>query len=240
MGFENGKAGPVARDSAARRRVALTKPEYWRSWLLHTATEPRLRIDAFSAVHESGRLFCQTLLPEGARIIKVGGPGRQFWSGGRNWALPLSYPDPDTTPLFGQWRVEVFPKDQRREDFFLHLIQVSDAAVTRMADCDLPRRHEQVGLRFQAAGADWEIEFGTEGRASGHIKCTRAKKITIDRRFSTEVAPQSGLYGASRTSTLRSVGGMPTIGSPSGRRPATDAPKPTRGSEFNVTHRSRP
>jgi len=178
-------------------RVISTKSEYKKTWLLHTVAEPRIRGDEFSADHERGRIVCRTLLPEKSRVTKIGGPGRQFWSDGRNWPLPTGYRTPDTTPLLGQWRVEVSPDAGRTEDFFLHLIQVGDDAVLeRMVDSNLIRKDDQVGLRFKYGADEWEVLFGTEGGASGHITLKRSGSVKVRRELTRGVAPQSGLYGA--------------------------------------------
>ncbi len=136
-------------------RVESTYP---RTWLLHTAEEPAIAGASFTAAHEQGRLTCRTLLPENAKLAKIGGPGKQFWSGGRNWPLPKGYASPDTTPLFGQWRVEVAGTGP----WFLHVLD----AAGRPVNAALVRKDKQVGAR--AAG--WEVLFGTEGPASVQVQ----------------------------------------------------------------------
>ncbi|MEK7408985.1 MAG: heparinase II/III family protein [Acidobacteriota bacterium] len=176
-------------------RVSSTRPEYRKTWLLHTVEEPRLAAREFSAVHEQGKLFCRTLLPEKAELAKVGGPGKQFWSDGRNWPLPPGYRTPDTTPLLGQWRVEVSPREGRADDPFLHLIQVGDAGLERMVNARLVRGGGRVGVRFRYGASDWEVLFGTEGPASGHVTLRKSGKLTVDRDLSREVMRQAGVYG---------------------------------------------
>ncbi len=176
-------------------RVTAAKAEHKKTWLLHTAAEPRIGGGEFSADHERGRIMCRTFLPEKPRITKIGGPGRQFWSDGRNWPLPKGYRTPDTTPLLGQWRVEVSPSSEQAEDFFLHLIQVGDAAAgERMVDSNVIRKDGQVGLRFQHGDDEWEVLFGTKGDASGHITLRRGGSVKVRRDLAAGVTPQWGLY----------------------------------------------
>ena len=135
---------------------------YPKTWLLHTAEEPAIAGASFTAAHEQGRLACRTLLPEKAKLEKIGGPGRQFWSGGRNWPLPKDYAYPGTTPLFGQWRVEVATDGA----FFLHVL---DAAGRPIA-ATLVRREKQIGARVRTGAGEWEVLFGTEGPASAQVR----------------------------------------------------------------------
>ncbi len=176
-------------------RVTSTRPEYRKTWLLHTAAEPDIQGNEVSAAQDQGVLFCRTLLPEKATATKIGGPGKQFWSDGRNWPLPKGYRTPDTTPLLGQWRVEVSPGVPRTEDLFLHLIQAGDSGLKRMAESKLIRKDGRVGLRFRYAASEWEVLFGSDGPASGRITLKKNGVIQIQQEFTHEVMRQSGLYG---------------------------------------------
>lgn len=176
-------------------RATAARPDYPKTWVLHTAAEPRLEGREFSAAHEEGKLFCRTLLPEQADWRVIGGPGKQFWSDGRNWPLPPGYRTPDTTPLLGQWRVEVSPREAREEDFFLHLIETGDTAATRMATSKLVRREGRVGVEFQVGQDRWEVLFDTAGAAGGHISRRRGGSVQLDRELTRKVAPQAGLWG---------------------------------------------
>ncbi len=176
-------------------RVVATQPQYEKTWLLHTAGEPDIRGAVFTARHEQGRLFSRTLLPEGARLGKIGGPGRQFWSGGRNWPLPKGFPEPDTNPLFGQWRVEVSPTSPRESDLFLHVLEAADAGARSMARVDLTRRDGMVGARIETPNGVWEVLFHTGGPPGGRIRLERGGIRALDRALSSGVQPQKGLYG---------------------------------------------
>ena len=78
-------------------RVVGADPEFRKYWLLHTTEEPR--VDSTSAVAECtqygnhGRLTLDVLLPATTNLAldKVGGPGREFWVFGTNYA---NDPDP--------------------------------------------------------------------------------------------------------------------------------------------------
>ncbi len=176
-------------------RVVSTRPEYAKTWLLHTAAEPQMGRDEFSAVHERGKLFCRTLLPARAALTAVGGAGKQFWSGGRNWPLPEVLRDREANPLLGQWRVEVAPTGQRADELFLHLIEAGDAFRERMTASQLVRRGGLVGVRFRNGADDWEVVFGSSGPPSGHITLRRGGAVELDRALAATVQPQAGPYG---------------------------------------------
>ena len=176
-------------------RVVSTEAEYKKSWLLHTATEPRLKGDTFYADQDQGRLFCRTLLPENAEITTIGGPGRQFWSDGRNWPFPDGYRTPDTTQLLGQWRVEVSPPEPAQQDYFLHLIQVGDQSLNAMADAELVTVKDSFGVRFSSESKEWRVVFGQKGPASGHVSIIEHGKKVMDKALTAEVQPQKALFG---------------------------------------------
>jgi hypothetical protein len=175
-------------------RVSATNPEYRKTWLLHTAEEPQTAAGEFSAVQDEGKLICRTLLPEKASLEKIGGPGKQFWSDGRNWPLPKGWRVQDTEPLLGQWRVEVSPAAAAADDLFLHVIQVGDRSLARMVPTRLIRRKGQAGVRLESNGSEWEVLFATDGPVGGHMKLTRGGRVQVDRELTREVMPQAGLY----------------------------------------------
>ena len=176
-------------------RVSSTKAEYKKTWLLHTATEPAIRQTEFSADQGEGRIFCRTILPETAELSKIGGPGRQFWSGGRNWPLPQGYRTPDSTRLLGQWRVEISPRRANEDDLFLHLIQVGDRSLQEMAQSELVKKDNRAGVRFATGQTECEVLFGTGGAPSGHIIIRKSGVTVADRDLAGQVTPQKGLTG---------------------------------------------
>ncbi len=176
-------------------RVISTRPEYRKTWLLHTAAEPRIMGDMFTVAQERGRLYSRTLLPEGFEMTSIGGPGKQFWIDGRNYPMPGGHAIPDTTQLLGQWRVEVSPRIAKSEDFFLHFLQAGDIGLAAPAKSELVRRGNRAGVRFTDKGRTWEVLFDTEGPAGGHITIREGAKTVTDRELSLTVQEQKGLFG---------------------------------------------
>ena len=176
-------------------RVISRMPGYKKTLLLHTATEPDIRQQQFTAYHEQGRLFSRTFLPEKANLVKIGGPGKQFVIDGRNYPMPDGHALPDTTQLLGQWRVEVSPLEQENECFFLHLIQVGDLNLEEMVKSKLVKKGSRVGVNFTLDSKEWEVLFGTEGDASGHISIRQNGTNLVNRELTQKVVPQKGLFG---------------------------------------------
>ena len=147
-------------------RVTTTKPNYRKEWLLHTANEPIVKSQTFRADHGAGRMFCRTLLPAGAKIESVGGPGKEFWAAGKNWELVDRGLKPENRKMMGQWRVEVSPGTAQQEDFFLHVIQVGSQQLERMDDTELMEEGTRRGTRLTCGGRSVTVTFETIGELS--------------------------------------------------------------------------
>ena len=109
--------------------VVSADPSFKKYWLLHSIEEPQTGKSDFTVTRtkdgDSGKLYCNVLLPEMANVEKIGGPGKEFWVFGENYPnAATTRPDPCNER--GAWRVEVTPKDQAKEDCFLNVIQVMD------------------------------------------------------------------------------------------------------------------
>ncbi len=187
-------------------RVTAAKPEYKKTFILHSPVEPKIEGDTFSWAYEGGRLFCRTILPGKAKITKIGGPGKQFFSDGRNWPIPLKCQKkrgiPETNPLLGQWRVEVSPMKAQKSDFFLHLIEVGDRkTLKRMCDT----KYMQYGIIDYGAGVSFQsgarrivVNFKTDDPPGGRIKIYEAGKSpskVFESNFTNKVQKQTGLVG---------------------------------------------
>ena len=111
-------------------RVTSTKPGFRKSWLLHSINEPAVEGSATTLMRTedgyNGKLVNHTLLPaaDNCEIVKVGGPGREFWVDGRNY--PFRPHDRGSNEP-GAWRVEISPRAPAEADLFLNVMQVMDA-----------------------------------------------------------------------------------------------------------------
>jgi heparin/heparan-sulfate lyase len=145
-------------------RVVSDKPDFHKYWLLHTMEEPHL--DGISAKVEctrhgaSGQLNLDVLLPaaDNAALSKVGGPGKEYWVFGTNYA---NDPEPQRAAKgsieTSQWRLELSPKSFSAEDFFLTVLQATD----RHTPVRWPVRRmdsgERTGCLIGGQGASWII-----------------------------------------------------------------------------------
>ena len=192
-------------------RVTSTRAEYGKRWLLHHANEPFVLGNTWRSDHGQGRLFCRTLLPEDAVLTKVGGPGKEFVADGVNYPITagpsqalvargfrisrLEYKE--TPELMGRWRMEVRPGSPRREDTFLHLIEVGDQAIGQMCEASVVVSTGRAEVTFADGTRTVTLGFPTTGPVAGHIRMTQGRVVLVDRELTREVMPQSGL-GAPR------------------------------------------
>ena len=186
-------------------RVTSTKAEYPKRWLLHTSNEPVVTEKEFYADQGQGRIFCRTLYPLDARLEKVGGPGREFWADGKNRPLPEDWPwwaryanrpslaKQDIFDTLGRWRVEVSPGNPRQEDYFLHLIQVSDQNRKRMSETEVTDSPNQIDLRFTEGTRTYRLSLNKKGEVGGRLHISEGGKVLVDRALTREVMPQKGL-----------------------------------------------
>jgi hypothetical protein len=186
-------------------RVNSAKAEYSKTWLLHTAKEPMINGQEFHSGQGEGMLFCKTVFPENAKLKKIGGPGKQFWSDDRNWPLPQLKPGdwnyihmrtmpPDICELFGQWRVEVSPGKPATDDIFLHLIQVGDASMKSMVKSKPLKTANSTGVMFSDQDSDYEVIFNTQGEVGGKISISRNNQRILEEYFTNKVKHQKGLF----------------------------------------------
>ena len=110
--------------------VVSSDPSFRKSWLLHSIEEPSLGEGSFmvrrTANGDTGALRCDCILPQGAYIEKIGGPGKEFWVDGVNYPADPQPNRPDVAGERGAWRIELSPSSPAAEDTFLNVIQVMD------------------------------------------------------------------------------------------------------------------
>lgn len=155
-------------------RVVSANPTFRKYWLLHTLEEPR--VDSVSAVVDctqhgnSGRLILDTLLPPAANadVTKVGGPGKEYWVFGQNWANDVDPKRLERSSFeTGAWRIEVSPKVAAAEDLFLNVMQVTD----RQSPARWPVRGldtgDRVGCVIEGPEASWVVLMRRDNHRSG-------------------------------------------------------------------------
>lgn len=150
-------------------RVGATDPSYAKEWLLHMQNEPDVDGCHVKSQAEGGMMHVRTLLPESGSIEKIGGPGREFWSAGRNWPLDEDYVKDvkercarrRTGPWFGQWRIAVKPGKPSADDRFLHVINVGDASNCEAVASEYVKGASSDGVRMSIRGQQMHGKTGT-------------------------------------------------------------------------------
>jgi VanZ family protein len=114
-----------------RDLVKSTRPEFLKRWLLHTQTEPHITGQDFLVTLPSntrlkqsgGSLTAHVLLPDNAKLVKVGGPGFEFFVDGKNYdengTLTTTIQKKGQPTEAGNWRMEVSPPRPQNADEFL-------------------------------------------------------------------------------------------------------------------------
>jgi len=153
-------------------RVVSANPAFAKSWLVHTQEEPR--IEGRSAVvdrtqhDENGRLVLDVLLPVDAKLTAVGGPGKEFWSAGKNHPIttdPARIERGSYEP--GAWRIEVAPGQPAAEDMFLTVMQITDTAKQGRLPVERIDGDGIAGCAVQAGGTTWAVVFRLDAGRSG-------------------------------------------------------------------------
>jgi hypothetical protein len=154
-------------------RVVSADPAFRKYWLLHTLEEPR--VDSISAVVDcsehgnSGRLILNTLLPAATNVdlTKVGGPGKEYWVFGRNWANDVDPQRLERTSIEpGAWRIEVSPKAAAAEDLFLNVMQVTDRQSLARWPVRAIEAGERVGCLLEGPDDSWAVLMRRDSRRS--------------------------------------------------------------------------
>ncbi len=169
-------------------RVISTKAEYRKSWLLHTVNEPTIspRTRTVRAEYGDSAIVSRTVLPATAVISKVGGPGKEFFSAGKNH--PQEGRFAAIRELGGSWRVEISPQEPAAEAVFVHVIRVGDKSLKEV-DAELVGEGPARGVRVAGERGPVTVFFNLEGAVGGRITLPE----TPERALAVTVQPQSGL-----------------------------------------------
>ncbi len=170
-------------------RVVSTDPAFRKFWLLHTIEEPRVtgataQIDR-RAHGGRGRLNLDVLLPAGAHATlgKVGGPGREFWVFGKNYAndLPAGALD-RTSKEPGAWRLELSPTVAAAEDHFLTVMQTTDLRSPERWPVRRLETAGRVGCVLDGPDATWVVLLRRDNQRSAErieVPATDAKPAPV-------------------------------------------------------------
>lgn len=152
-------------------RVTSTNADYVKRWLFHSANEPQVNGRQFTVEQGKGRLIATTLLPVDARLTSVGGPGKEFLVGDKNYPIDPRYLVRGQVPeLIGRWRMEVQPGQPRESDVFLHVLEIGDKARVSTAEPQVATSDDSVSVRLTVTGGKVVmLNFNRKGSIGGSI-----------------------------------------------------------------------
>ena len=144
-------------------RVKSTKSSFRKRWLLHTQNRISVEGKNYSAAEQEGKISGTLLWPQEAKITVIGGKGKEFWTGGRNWELHPQFDKKYMGKLHGNWRLEITLENASEYDIFINLLQVANKnesfaeikpAVSNTSD--------KIVVTFDYAGKNWQISIPRE------------------------------------------------------------------------------
>lgn len=105
-------------------------------WLLHSAAAANLDPATRTATidNKDARLFCRTLLPDGAKLVNVGTPEKKFLHITQK-GEERSWPNEGGKEAFG--RMDVVPADESAPAIYLHVLYATDTKAKAMPDCSV-------------------------------------------------------------------------------------------------------
>ena len=177
-------------------RVGAATPSDAKAWLLHMKDEPSVNGKLTVVESGKGRLFCETVLPADARLEKIGGPGKEFWTNGKNWEPDAAFlasaargaKRTGRGPYFGAWRLEVAPGAPRANDRFLHVLTATDTSAARPQVQSLVTDACDGVTLTLPDGRRVELQFNRTGAVGGTIAVNGTP-----RPLATTVQPQAGV-----------------------------------------------
>lgn len=175
--FLNLKNSDVPAAMVVFDRVEASDEDFKKTWLLHTKNEPEITgTRVVAEVTDSGyngKLTLDSLLPLSDNLdisVISGGEGDAWVNGTNYWADVIN----GRTNEGGGSRIEISPKTKQKEDFFLNVIQVSDA------DANTPYEVAPIDTDTHAGAviADRVVLFAKQkDRTSGEISFSFSSDI---------------------------------------------------------------
>lgn len=158
-------------------RMDSSDPSYRKEWLLHTKNKPVVKKGLMRADSNDGRLFCQTLLPADAKFEIIGGKGKEFMVGDRNFPMEEGYVSENEKdairrargPYWGAWRMEVEPSVPRKDDRFLHVLTAASVDAFKPVDAKYVSDADRDGVQIKADGHEIIFWFNRTGEIGGEV-----------------------------------------------------------------------
>lgn len=154
-------------------RVVSADAAFRKFWLMHTLEEPRLagpRATVERTEHGArGQLNLDVLWPaaDNVEVGKFGGPGKEYWVFGKNYAndVPAARREKGSLET-GDWRIEVSPKRAAAEDLFFTVMQTTDRTAPKRLPVTRIEVGERVGCVIAGADATWVVLLRKDSQRS--------------------------------------------------------------------------
>ncbi|MBE6388100.1 MAG: hypothetical protein E7045_08590 [Lentisphaerae bacterium] len=151
-------------------KVISTNSSYRKRWLLHTQNEISVNGKTYSASEGKGKISGTLLWPKNAQITVIGGKGKEFWTGGKNWELHPKHDKKYIGKLHGNWRIEITPDKESEFDMFINLIQVANSNGS-FADIkpEIKKLNGNIIITFEYANKNWQISVSEKSGVQSQI-----------------------------------------------------------------------
>ncbi|HEY8038786.1 MAG TPA: MYXO-CTERM sorting domain-containing protein [Polyangiaceae bacterium] len=169
-------------------RVNALDPSYEKRFLLHAINAPAVSGSTATVVNGQGKLVAQTLLPSSASLNVV----TNFTVEGKPW--PPSAPDKES----GGTRIEVVPKQPQARDYFLHVLQMTDATDTVTPASQLAEDAISATATIAYKGGSYVVKFDKTGALGGHLTVTEPDGTKCDEDLGAQGSgpgPDGGVVG---------------------------------------------
>lgn len=177
-------------------RVTSSDPSYNKEWLLHMKNKPVVKGNLTRFDSHGGRLFCETFLPQDARIEKVGGPGHEFQVGERNFEInPKVMKKYQQTadrigrgPYTGAWRIELKAPENQAEVRFLNVLTAASSAAAHQVGAKYSSDAQYDCITLTVKGKKMTFRFNRTGEIGGTVTIGKQTRALVDK-----VQPQAGI-----------------------------------------------
>jgi MYXO-CTERM domain-containing protein len=170
-------------------RVDALDPSYEKRFLLHAMSAPTVSGSTATIVNGMGKLVSQTLLPASPKLDVV-----------TNFTIDgTPYPPSNTDVESGGTRIEVVPSTPQTQDYFLHVLQLTDAGDTTVPTATMTQDATSATATITYKGASFTLKFDKTGPMGGHITANEADGTTCDEDLGASgmmPGPDGGVVGA--------------------------------------------
>lgn len=125
-------------------RIVSRRRDFKKTWLLQAMKRPDKSPSGLVITNGQGRLFVQTLLPKAPKVQLTYGNDLYAYDGNTH------PPRRDTGPA-PECRIEISPTQPSRVDYFLHVLNATEATVDSVAAASLEETDQEVRIRLPKA-----------------------------------------------------------------------------------------